>query len=288
MIIVKLNGGLGNQMFQYAIARHLALLNRSSLLFDIDLLLHNTVENYRGFQLRVFNISGKTVTKRKHFGKDINHEKLNNFFHVNEKKVFHFDESVLELRGDIYLEGYWQSEKYFTDIRNVFLKEFVIKTRINKINKDILESIRKSNAVCVHVRRGDYISNLNTYSNHGFCSLQYYKDANTMIVDKTQNPKFFIFSDDPAWCKSSLSFISPSCIVDVNPPNKGYEDLRLMMNCKHFIIANSSFSWWGAWLSKNTNKIVIAPKQWFKLKHKWGDYTKDLFPKEWIQIDSQK
>jgi hypothetical protein len=288
MIITKLNGGLGNQIFQYSVARHLAILNNTNLFFDIDLLSGESTQNCRSFELEVFNIAGEVLDREKHFSEEISRTGNGQFVQVHEKEVFHFDESILKLRGNINLEGYWQSEKYFSGIRDTLLLEFIIKEQINKKNKKILDLINKCNSVCFHVRRGDYVTNPHTFSNHGLCSLKYYENATSLIVRNVQNPQFFIFSDDPAWCKLNLTFVSPSHVIDINPPNKGYLDLILMTYCKHFIIANSSFSWWGAWLSDNKNKIVIAPKQWFKKENKWNDYTKDLLPNDWIQIDSQR
>ncbi|GAG52969.1 unnamed protein product, partial [marine sediment metagenome] len=181
-----------------------------------------------------------------------------------EKKRFKFDPNVLKLKGNIYLNGSWQSEKYFKDIRETIIKEFTVKTKPNKANTAILEKIKNVNSVAIHIRRKDYLTNPKTKKYHGFCSLQYYQKAIQEIRNRINSPRFFIFSDDISWAKENLE-VKNAVYVDNNPPGKGYEDIRLMKNCKHFITANSSFSWWGAWLSENKEKIVLVPKKWLNI-----------------------
>jgi hypothetical protein len=137
--------------------------------------------------------------------------------------------------------------------------------------------------VSVHIRRGDYVTNSHTNAVHGTCSLEYYENAINYISEKVKAPHFFVFSDDYKWALENFKNRSYPVTCISNNADKNYEDLTLMYNCKHHIIANSSFSWWGAWLNPNEDKIVIGPKQWFKSKKQSTD-TKDVMPKEWVKM----
>lgn len=288
MIIVRLIGGLGNQMFQYALGRHLALKNDANLKLDIS-----DFKNYklRNYELNPFNISADIISKLEMMCI----EKFNNTFlskligmdytlvkqkTSGKQKNLYYDESILKRRGNIYLVGSWQCEEYFKAIRDILVKDFGIKHEPDKRNKSMLEKIENSNSVCIHVRRGDYISDKKTSKVHGTCSLEYYHNAVKIIEKKVRNPEFFVFSDDSQWIKANLKLRHPITYVNINNPEKGYEDLRLMSNCKHFIIANSSFSWWGAWLSNNPDKIICAPKKWFVSVDEG-----DIVPKSWIRVE---
>ena len=286
MVLVKLKGGLGNQMFQYAIGRHLSLKNDSSLRFDIsELGQHSIHDTKRNYELHVFNIYGKIAPKLLLLRVNkLNKSKIFKILNLSYKPIFqkdmYFDASVLNEKGNIILDGYWQSEEYFNDIRDVLIKDFALTIAPDNINKDMLKRINNSNSVCIHVRRGDYISDNIINAVHGTCSVKYYLSAVNVIEGKVAYPEFFIFSDDPNWCKSNLKLNYPTHYVDINDVSKGYEDLRLMYNCNHFICANSSFSWWGAWLSDNSNKIICAPRKWFV-----GKDEGDIVPKDWIRVD---
>lgn len=282
MIIVKLKGGLGNQLFQYALGRNLALKNSTKLKFDITELEQDEL---RGYELDKFNISGSIATKSKMRSiqksrKNIFSKLLGRSYLYIKQNGLYFDATIMETRGNIYLDGYWQCENYFKDIRDIIIKEVTIKYEPDKRNKSMLEKIENSNSVCIHVRRGDFISNKKTSEVHGTCSLEYYHNAVKIIEEKVSNPEFFVFSDEPQWIKANLKLKHSTTYVDINNPEKAYEDLRLMSNCKHFIIANSSFSWWGAWLSNNPDKIICAPKRWF-ISADEGD----IVPKSWIRVE---
>lgn len=281
MIIVKLRGGLGNQMFQYATGRNLALKNNTKLKFDVTELEHDKLRNY---ELHIFNISGSIASSYRlmfirKFNKNIISKVLGQNYLYIKQKDWYFDATILEKKGNIYLDGYWQSEKYFKDIRHIITKDFMIRRDPDKKNKSVSKKIESSNSVCIHVRREDYIKNKITKEVHGICSLEYYHNAVKIIEKKTRNPKFFIFSDDSKWTRKNLKLKHTTIYVDINNMEKSYEDLRLMSNCKHFIIANSSFSWWGAWLSNNPDKIVCAPKKWFTIIDEG-----DIVPKSWIRV----
>ena len=181
-----------------------------------------------------------------------------------------------------YFEGFWwQSELYFKNIRDILLKEFTLRNDFGVEAKRIARDIDYNKySVSVHIRRGDYVSDSTTLAHHGFLGGEYYKEAIDLMNKKTIRPSFYVFSDDIEWVKTNLSFSYPVLFVsDENIPT--HEELILMSLCTHHIIANSSFSWWGAWLGRNSEKIVIAPKRW--ISDETVD-TSDIYPDSWIKI----
>src|SRR3989344_667810 len=283
MIIVRLCGGLGNQMFQYALARTLSLRLRIPSALDLSWF---TGHPYRHYVLDVFNTQIKIAQADdlKPFQSPIARF-IDKFLPQTKRKIMHergfsFDSGILSIPDNRYVDGYWQSEKYFTEIRNTLQKEFTLKTGLGSDAQKIASQIRSSNAVSLHVRRGDYVSNPKFPAIHGVLPLSYYAEAMKLIEQKAQSPHYFLFSDDPTWVTQNIKSAFPITVVS----QKGIaeaEDLTLMSICKHNIIANSSFSWWGAWLNNYGGKIVVAPKNWF------GDTSKDmrdLIPSSWMQI----
>jgi hypothetical protein len=285
-------------MFQYALGRHLAQRNSSLLKLDISsyeldksrrygLFCFNILEHFasveeinliKGNNARFSRFSSK-IRQKFSF---INPPKSDSLWKINCKESrLSFDPAVLKLKGNIYLEGYWQSDKYFSDIRDILLNEFYVKDKINVVKKELEEKICNTNSVSLHLRRGDYVSNHITNLYHGLCSLDYYKKAVDQIVQKISNVHFYIFSDEPVWVKENFKLDYPVTIIDNNSVSSDYEDLRLMSLCHHNIIANSSFSWWGAWLNKNPGKIVYAPQKWFNDR---SLDTQDLIPESWIKL----
>jgi hypothetical protein len=285
MVSVKLIGGLGNQMFQYALGRKLSLKLSVSLEIDIS---GFQVYKLHKFGLSCFQLSDTTsianTPENSQLVKTIN-KFLPLKFHFGYKHVeeqsFAFNGDALKLEGDLYIDGYWQSEKYFKDIRATLLEDFRIIHLQDPENASISDKIDLSNAVSLHIRRGDYINNSQTLEKHGVCGLDYYYKAIEYITARVDNPSFFIFSDDSDWAKENLKIDYPVTFISNNDASKNYEDLRLMSQCKHNIIANSSFSWWGAWLNDSPAKIVIAPRQWFNDKE---IDTTDLIPETWISL----
>jgi hypothetical protein len=177
------------------------------------------------------------------------------------------------------ITGYWQAEKYFSKIAEQIREDFSFKPTIGSKDAILIDQINKVNAVSLHVRRGDYVNNPATATTHGLCSLDYYRKAINYLAQRELQPHFFVFSDDINWVKSNLEINFPCQYVDHNRGAESFNDMRLMSLCNHNIIANSSFSWWGAWLNQRVDKIVIAPNQWFadgKVN------TMDLRPKSWI------
>ncbi len=291
MIIVKLVGGLGNQMFQYAAGRRLSYMHNTELKFDFQGMNEGTKRSY---ELGVFNIKEKFATsleiaKIKFKKRKILNKIADKIFHIPpiysttyiKEKHFHFDPEILNLLDGVYLDGFWQSENYFKDIMGIIRTEFTIKTPQTKKNKELSEIIKLHNSVSIHFRRGDYVSNTKNNIKHGTCELDYYERCIQIITQKIYNPYFILFSDDPQWVSTNFKIKNQLNLINHNRAEFAYEDLRLMSQCKHHIIANSSFSWWGAWLNPNPNKIILTPKEWFRTTKL---DVRDLIPPNWIKI----
>jgi len=292
MIIVKLIGGLGNQLFQYALGRHTAETNQSVLKIDISGFEEYTLHKY---SLWAFNIQEniasveevKALTVRSQgtvqsvIRQLLGRPPVLAPTYIREKRRFHFDPEILNVSDGVYLDGSWQNERYFIDISGIIRQEFTVKTPPSGKNKELIEQISGCNSVSLHIRREDFVSDAHTTRVHGICELDYYFRCVEYINQKIKEPHFFVFSDNPEWARANLNLPHPMRFFDHNGPDKNYEDLRLMSQCKHHIIANSTFSWWGAWLNQNREKIVLAPKQWLES----DDYDpKDLIPDKWIKV----
>ncbi len=289
MIIIKIGGGLGNQMFQYAFGRNIAITNKTTVKFDSL----SWFEQFkaRTHKLHHFNVAGDFATD-KEIGKLRKYRKkggrlafLHNYFITDnsiyiKQRGFEFNPKILEVKEPAYLDGHWQSEKYFENVKDIIRKEFTLKNEPSNIYKNKEQEIKDKNSVSLHIRRGDYLTMQKAIDTIGVCSLDYYDRAVKEITKKIENPTFFVFSDDIEWVKENLKIKYPMIFVS-NDELKDYEELVLMSKCKHNIIANSSFGWWGAWLNSNPNKIVITPKKWFKNTSK---NTRDLIPESWLKL----
>lgn len=286
-----LNGGLGNQLFQYAIARKLALTKDTYVVLDTSLYNHDIL---RKFSLQHFNIQHRKLKKQHYylFKKQASTFIVERLYYKilrQLKKPITYIESLLTYNAavvscknnTIYLEGYWQTEKYFTDIRTQLLQDLTVTIPLAAQNLEMANAILQTNSVALHIRRGDYVANAHTLSIHGVCGLDYYKRAINYITTHTIEPELFVFSDDMEWVKQNLKTNLPLHFVTCNNATTDYEDLRLMSLCQHNIIANSSFSWWGAWLNVNADKIVIAPQQWFATTEL---NATDIVPNNWIKL----
>ena len=289
-IIIRLAGGLGNQLYQYAMGRSLSLRTGRTLLLEKR---NISRDQYRNYELSVFNIHEQHVDLITQWctrwAASYSSGKLFrticplawNYKIIRDKEAG-FDPSVFNLEmGTVVLEGYWQSFKYFDPYQDVIKSELTFKKEPSGLNVNIIDEIESVQSVAVHVRRGDYVTNPKCKDLHSVCSLEYYQKANNFLEQSVRKPHFFIFTDDPKWAKENLTFSGPSKVVDHNLGKADYEDFRLMTHCKHFIIANSSFSWWGAWLASFSDKIVVAPINWFK---KDKSPPEDRFPGEWIRL----
>jgi len=271
MIIIKLIGGLGNQMFQYAAGRRAAHINKTELKLDISWFQNPEGAIKRDYLLNIFNIQESFANK----------EEINKLKGGNQGLWQRLCKKFFKIKDNVYLEGYWQSEKYFKDIENIIRKEFTFKAAPDNVNQKMLDRITSCDSISIHIRRGDYVVDGKTNRFHGVCDLDYYFKAVGLVAKQVKAPHFFVFSDDPTWVKQNLHLEFPCVYVDQNFGKKDYEDLRLMLSCQHNIIANSSFSWWAAWLNANPDKIIIAPKKWFAGK---SIDTDDLVPASWIRL----
>jgi len=290
VIITKLQGGLGNQLFQYAAGRSLAQKHETSLKFDVS--WYNNYANSvtpRRLGLDLFSVAAdiaadSEVEKFRKLGVPRLIEKIKPYKwkkHVQEKH-FHFDSRVLSLPNNVYLEGHWQSEKYFQKNRDIIDREVTLKKPIEAAYGQLIHAMKQTDSVSVHIRRGDYVSHAKAKQVHGICSPVYYAKAIEIIKTKINTPAFFVFSDDIPWVKANIKIpFDIVTFVSERKDIKDYEELVLMSKCKHNIIANSSFSWWGAWLNRNPDKIVIAPERWFADS---SFNTKDLLPESWMKI----
>lgn len=286
MIVVKIIGGLGNQMFQYALYRSLKEKGKEA---KIDISSFLSYELHNGYELRnVFNIDEDLATEKDigllaDFKKDFSSKFRRKLFGRKNthfvQEEFKFIPEVFEM-DHVYLDGFWQSEKYFLDIEEMIRRDFDFKIELDGPNKDAIEKMNRTNSVSLHVRRGDYISNPEAFKVHGgITTLEYYNKAIEQIKESVENPAFFIFSDDINWVKENMN-LGDSYYIDWNKGKNSYKDMQLMSYCKHNIIANSSFSWWGAWLNRNKSKIVITPNKWFNTMK-----AEDIIPKDWRKIE---
>jgi len=291
MNIVNILGGLGNQMFQYAFAYSLAQEKKSVVKLDIS-----SFETYglREYGLDLFKVSLEIATAEEC---NLLRYKQENLLQKKIRKLrktstpfansyyrephFNFGEKIYERRNNSYFEGYWQSEKYFLKFREVLLQEFSLRNELHSQSKEYQKKILSTESVSLHIRRGDYVSNAHTNSVHGVCHLEYYTKALSEIHKKVQQPHFFIFSDDLLWAKDNLTFTEKITFIDLNADIPDHDEMILMSMCKHNVIANSSFSWWGAWLNQNSEKFVTAPKKWFT---DTSINTNDLIPPSWIRL----
>lgn len=297
MIIVRLMGGLGNQLFQYAIGRNLSSLTNARLKFDFKY-----KNPQRPFQLNFFSVSTELATWFENdriafpFSRSFSSRfvrfiqrripnkvatLLDSPNYVQEKTLNFDPELLIKVRPSCYLDGYWQSEKYFSRISNELRKELLPRKNLSDSVKKFLDLISANNSVSLHVRRGDYVKSEETNQFHGVCSKEYYAQSWQYIAERIDNPSFYIFSDDMEWAKTELSIPFQTVYVSDSKLFSDGDELWMMSRCKHHIIANSSFSWWGAWLSYQEGSITIAPKKWFASLQVNLD---DRLPASWIRL----
>ncbi|CAG5007978.1 O-antigen biosynthesis glycosyltransferase WbnK [Dyadobacter sp. CECT 9275] len=291
MITVKLQGGLGNQLFQYATARAVAMKHRTNIAFDItSLYATNTDITPREFELNKLSIEYKSPSIAAKLAYKLVNIPFGNFIQntllkflsariYTEKSLLYNPFILDQTCKNTYLTGFFQSEKYFNSIKTELLREICWQPEHNHI----VNVIKNTNSVSLHIRRGDYAANYKTQKFHGLLPLEYYNNAIKYITDRISDIHIFVFSDDINWSKQHLNFKGKLTFVEENSASESYKDLQLMSLCKHNIIANSSFSWWGAWLNQHTNKIVVAPKRWFA-DTTAQEQSHDIVPKEWIRL----
>lgn len=284
MITIHLSGGLGNQLFQFATGYSVAKKNQTGLILNISAYKNNI----RSYELNNFKkiasfceLDNAASSKNK-FSSFLRHKFFTN--HYVEKHPFKYSDSIKSCRNGVNLYGYFQSERYFIDSRSDLLYFFSFDLSEDFQFNKFKNMIQTCASVSLHVRRGDYLSNHAANSYHGILSIEYYKKAVNIISNQLSDPVFFIFSDDLNWAAENLRFISNRVLVDCNRDRDSYRDVQLMSLCHSNVIANSSFSWWGAWLNKNQEKIVVAPKRWVIAPEEPLD---DIIPRGWIGIDNE-
>lgn len=295
MIVVKIMGGLGNQMFQYAMGRALSLRTNSELRLDLSwFAARGAGDVNRPYELPSFNIVENIATEEELKSlKGYEHSivrKLRTYSrhfvplswqsHIQESH-FHFDPSILSIKRDVYLSGYWQSERYFADFADVVRNDFTFHKPLAGENKSIVNEMLECSSVSIHIRRGDYVSIAENASFYESCSLDYYYKGLAEINERHPRLHVYVFSDDIEWARRNLKVAYPITFISHNHGENAFEDMRLMSLCKHNIIANSTFSWWGAWLNQSPEKIVIAPERWFSRS---SQDTRDLLPDGWIKL----
>ena len=295
MITVNIIGGLGNQMFQYAFGYAASKENNADLkidasgfdayeLRDYELGLYS-VEKGLKFESKYKFLVDRINAKNETFIDKIVRKllmillKFTKFFY-QEKEEFVFDKEVFNITTDTYFYGHWQNEKYFKKYRKDLLEIFTLKNT-HPQTEEYRQKIIESESVSLHIRRGDYLTDTHANSVHGICNMEYYKKAVMEVLKSKKHAHFFIFSDDLGWAKGNLDFIGNKTFVALEVGTPDHEEIYLMSQCKHNIIANSTFSWWGAWLNQSSDKKVIAPKKWFKNA---TINTDNLIPDLWARL----
>ena len=279
-------------MFQYAFALYLSEKHQTNLKADVSYLLRRDIKDknhvFRNYDLDVFdlNVDLATQTEVNGLTRYLRQPYLNAAANklMGRKSTYivetdmSFMPTAFNAGGNVYLEGYWQSEKYFAPVADILKKLFVIKAAFPAHVNELIKEISGQNSVCVNIRRGDFVNSLT----HGVCSPEYYNKAEKLLSESQANMVFYVFSDDLEWCKQNLKFFCRTVFVDhafAGPKFAWY--FHLMTCCKHFIIANSSFAWWAAYLAPHQNKTVIAPSKWVIAN---SLYNADIYPDAWLTI----
>ncbi|MCY7350061.1 MAG: alpha-1,2-fucosyltransferase [Cytophagaceae bacterium] len=281
MVISRITSGLGNQLFQYACGRAVSLRHGVPLKLDLQ---NFTQHKNRRYALDAFAIEATEATP----GEVRMALRYDTFWHraltprthqrVLRERTMRVDPAVLQAGPEVYLAGYWQSPTYFEDVETEIRREFTWKIPFPPQSVRWLEQIDQKNAVAIHVRRGDYVSNPDYARRFGTLPLSYYERALRYLAERLEGLHGFVFSDEPDWVKANFPTTIPLTIVQGNTDT---EDLRLMSACRYHVIANSTFSWWGAWLNPHADKLVLTPARFF---HDPKLNTQDLLPERWIRV----
>jgi len=295
MIVVRLSGGLGNQLFQYSAGRRLAIRLGGELVLEDSFYVNPPAKaTPRAYELDRFSVRARRTSameRRRLIA--YTHPVCNRVrqffplpgrFRFIKQRLANFEKSILDLPASVssvFMDGYWQSEQYFLDEAAQIRADLEFCDPMSPQDQVVAGRMAAVSAVSLHVRRGDYVSSAATHAMHGVCGRDYYQRAIRAIADSVGNPVFFIFSDDPSWVSENLQIGFHHYHVVHNNAATAFQDLRLMSLCRHHIIANSSFSWWGAWLNSSKEKIVLRPKIWFS-----GFPNEDLkvCPPKWVAI----
>lgn len=276
MIVTKLISGLGNQLFQYAVGRHLSLMHDTELKIDASFF---DEQNFRSYKLNHYNIKGNLITQKElsaflaryRYSALVDkiyrrlEPRIPKRYHryFREKEWWVYEPELFHTGHSVCIDGYWQHYKYFENIHPRIFEELTLVSPYPIEAQSILYTIESDlNSVALHIRRGDYVTDVNAQKMMGVLPLDYYNQAIGYIKTKVKKPTFYIFSDDLQWAAENLRLDAPMILVDVAEGKLDYIELDLISKCRHAIIANSSFSWWGAFLNRNPDKVVVAPAQW--------------------------
>lgn len=291
MIVMRIHGGLGNQMFQYALGCRLAA--DRGCIFKMDIRSFEK-DKLRHFALDCFQIDAPVATADDihQFGGGLNwHPRLRRLWtrlagpskRIIQERRFGFDPTVLGVPGNAYLYGYWQTEKYFLPASAAVRKVFQPRKPLSERSQRLADEMAFPGTLSIHVRRGDYVASAVNEAFHNVCDPAWYKRALAEVSSRTDITRAYVFSDDIEWARSNLDLAVPCEFVPASPRELDFEDMVLMSCCQHHIIANSSFSWWGAWLSDKTPSVVVAPARWFGPVGPTD--TQDICPDQWIKVN---
>jgi len=282
-------------MFQYALGRAISQRTGAPLVLDTNVIEHAHQETPRSYDLDIFGMQ-PTFATRADVARYHSHgagfagkiaRRLRGPAGASEiayQRKFRFQPEILDLRPPLYLVGFWQSYRYFADIEDVLRRDFRFRDELPPTAADHAQAIARPGAVCVHVRRGDYVEPKHV-NFIGLSSIDYYRRAVARVREFVEQPVFFIFSDDLAWCRANFDWLGGAArfMEYTTPPDLKHHasDLQLMTRAEYFITANSTFSWWAAWLAGDRAKLVITPKEWFKDPRLSAD---DLVPPHWERL----
>ncbi len=283
-IVVKLIGGLGNQMFLYAFGQKLKETFGANVGYDI---LDFEFYNLRNFELQNFNIKIELAdnlrSKKFRFSKSPLINYIMNKVLLGRENYFYepkIDVNAISLQNENYFWGYWQLSNFYDDILPSLREYFDLNLKLSPKSAEYNDLIKNSKSVSIHIRKSDYLLKKNNY--FASCNVEYYKEAIEFINSKIDNPTYFVFSDDFEWVESNMNLSGPQYVfVKSNSVNSTVEDFVLMKSCKHQIIANSTYSWWAAYLNLFEEKLVICPEKWY------NNSDKTLNRNEWIKLKNE-
>jgi hypothetical protein len=292
MIVVQVVGGLGNQMFQYAFGRRLADGLGVPLKLDIT--------SFRTYAKRRYELGGLCVEEEFASDREIARMHPSPLARARSRaarlfpslaqgpgpivreRAFSFDPSMLELRDGVYLEGYWQSERYFDAVADRLRVEFVPRMPLEGRAALLADEMRSGDSVSLHVRRGDYVSEPPVSQVHLVCDPDYYARCVRHMSERFDDARYYVFSDEPGWARDNLRLPRGTTIVADRCCATAVHEMWLMAQCRHHVIANSSFSWWGAWLDSRPSKVVLMPRRWFRDRE--PECTTDIRPSGWVAL----
>jgi glycosyl transferase family 11 len=286
VITVKLRGGLGNQLFQFALGRSLAVRRDTDLSFDLRWFGNELPgETPRMYALEPYELNASLDGASHPSSRPDPKTRIGRFLARRDPLLVKqrgqdYDQSVLDAPDGSLLDGYWQSEKYFLEIATRVREELTLPNSPDAVNADLLSRIDSPRSVGVHIRRGDYVTNLHAQAFHGLPGVEWYRLAVDLIATQAGGIELFVFSDDPDWSEAELRPDHPTTYVRHNGP-AAHEDLRLLSACSHHVLSNSSFSWWGAWLGEKPDQLAVAPSPWFR---RAPAATRDVVPARWITL----